>query len=50
MQISKSITMNLETWNEIDKLKGDVSRSKFIENIIKSELKTKKYLKKGELN
>ena len=39
MQISKSITLNEKIWEEIDQQRGDVSRSKFIENIIKEKLK-----------
>ena len=42
MQIGKTITLEENLWTEIEKLRGDVPRSKFIENIIKEKLKYRK--------
>jgi len=34
MKIVKSISLEDETWTLVDKKRGDVSRSKFIDNIL----------------
>ena len=39
MQIQKSLSFENRLWDEIDRKKGDISRSRFVEKIVRSRLK-----------
>lgn len=39
MQIQKSLSLEDHLWEEIDHKKGDISRSRFVEKIVRSKLK-----------
>jgi len=38
-QIQKSISLNENTWKQIDKQKGDITRSRFVAKIIAEGIK-----------
>ncbi len=41
-QIQKSISLNENTWKQIDKQKGDITRSRFVAKIIADRLRESK--------